>query len=433
MCPPQHKQDDPFDTEKAQAAVRIIIISCTIVYYLLLKFIDAIPTEGYIIPYLMFFSLSLSFFYYDWIKRHPGKIILRRVITMSTDMGAMTWTMAVGGAPMLPIYAVLMWVTVGNSLRHGTTYLKITTMVALASIAVTTTFNAYWRDNPFLVLTLACTTILVPAYIYDLLERLRTAYAREQEANLSKSRFLAQASHDLRQPIHAISLFTACLRSAKLGPEELGMVENIDRSLQSVSRLFKSLLDISTLDSGKVEPRFEPVAISDILEDVRRQNAEAAQRDGTTLRVRACAAIVSADRALLTTMVQNIVNNAIKYAPGRPILIACRRRGRPTRHPGLRSRSRHPGRRSGEGLRRVLPGPSPRRQGYRGRRPRSADRPAPQHPAGPGGDAALRAGTGDLREHRQPPDRRGPGPRCSAARARSAADARRIAGAAGRG
>ena len=327
MPPPRHKQDEPFDNEKAQAVVRIIIISCTTTYCLLLKFIGLLPPEGYIVPYIMLSSLLLAFFYYGWVKRRPGKIILRRVITMSNDMGAMTWTMAAGGEAMLPIYAILMWVTVGNSLRHGTTYLKITTAVALASIAVTTTFNAYWRDNPFLVLTLACTTILVPAYIHSLLQRLHTAYAREQEANLSKSRFLAQASHDLRQPIHAISLFTACLRSAKLGAEELRMVENIDRSLQSVSRLFKSLLDISTLDSGKVEPRYEPVAIGEILEDVQRQNSEAALRDGTALRIRACAVGVRTDRALLTTMVQNIVNNAIKYAPGRPILIACRRQG----------------------------------------------------------------------------------------------------------
>ncbi|MCZ2909647.1 hybrid sensor histidine kinase/response regulator, partial [Acinetobacter baumannii] len=95
--------------------------------------------------------------------------------------------------------------------------------LALASMGMTTFFSAYWRQNPFLVVTLFIITLLVPNYIYILLNRLRGAYQREQEANLAKSRFLGQASHDLRQPIHAISLFTACLRDANLGAKELQM------------------------------------------------------------------------------------------------------------------------------------------------------------------------------------------------------------------
>lgn len=177
-----------------------------------------------------------------------------------------------------------------------------------------------------MVLTLVATTVMVPAYIYVLLGRLRKAYDAAQDASLSKSRFLAQASHDLRQPIHAISLFTACLRDASLQPKELQMVENIDRSLQSVSRLFKSLLDISTLDSGRVTPKYEKIAIAEVIDDVVRQNYETAQLSGVDLRVVKCSATVEIDRALLTTMVQNIVNNAVKYAAGREILIGCRRR-----------------------------------------------------------------------------------------------------------
>jgi signal transduction histidine kinase len=75
--------------------------------------------------------------------------------------------------------------------------------------------------------------------VLSLLARTQRAYAAEVEANLAKSRILAQASHDLRQAIHAIGLFTACLRDAGLSEEQRQMVENIDRSLQSVSRLFR--------------------------------------------------------------------------------------------------------------------------------------------------------------------------------------------------
>ncbi|KLB48491.1 hypothetical protein XEUV354_23890, partial [Xanthomonas euvesicatoria] len=79
--------------------------------------------------------------------------------------------------------------------------------------------------------------------------------------------------------------FTACLRDAGLAPRELQMVDNIDRSLESLSRLFKSLLDVSTLDSGKLVPSMETVAIADIVDDVVRQNLAAAERNGCELRV----------------------------------------------------------------------------------------------------------------------------------------------------
>ncbi|WP_345820908.1 ATP-binding protein [Methylobacterium fujisawaense] len=327
MFQPRRQRDEAYDNEKAQALIRAVVIGCACLYLLPQIYGGIAPPEARFVAYLVTGHWVFAVALYGWIARHPGSNTPRRVVTFALDLGGMTYAMAVGGAPFLPLYAIVIRLIVGNGLRYGGTSLKASTAAALVSLAVTTYFNAYWRGNPFLVLTLAAITVLVPTYIYSLLERLRRAYEREQEANLSKSRFLAQASHDLRQPIHAISLFTACLRDAPLGREELQMVENIDRSLQSVSRLFKSLLDISTLDSGRVVPRPEPVPVNDILDDVWRQNSEAAQLAGTVLRHRACASIVDTDRALLTTMLQNVVNNAIKYAPGRPILIACRRRG----------------------------------------------------------------------------------------------------------
>ncbi|MGY2048532.1 hybrid sensor histidine kinase/response regulator [Methylobacterium sp. JK268] len=321
-----HGPGEKADSERAQTLIRLVAMGCMVLYVVPQALAGIGPPELRIVAVLVTAHWLVTAALYAWISRHPSDNERRRAVAFALDLGGITYTMSIGGAPFLPLYAIVLRMIVGNGLRYGAASLKLSTLAALASIAVTTGCSAYWRDNPFMVATLVLTTLLVPAYIHGLLERLREAYAREQEASLSKSRFLAQASHDLRQPIHAISLFTACLRDGQLGPAELRMVDNIDRSLQSVSRLFKSLLDISTLDSGKVRPRFEPVAIGDIVEDVRRQNSEAAQLAGTRLRSRPCRLVVQTDRALFTTMLQNIVNNAIKYAPGRPILIACRRR-----------------------------------------------------------------------------------------------------------
>src|SRR5690606_35870010 len=170
------------------------------------------------------------------------------------------------------------------------------------------------------------TTLMVPAYMQVLLRGSHRAAEAERAAILAKTSFLAQASHDLRQPIHSISLFTACLRDGRLDGEQLRLVDNIDKSLQSVSRLFRSILDMYSLDSGHVEPRLENVALHTLLQQLVQQNCEAARWANVEVRLHARPLYVLGDPALLTTMVQNLLSNALKYAPGRRVLIGCRTR-----------------------------------------------------------------------------------------------------------
>ncbi|MFD9899580.1 hybrid sensor histidine kinase/response regulator [Mesorhizobium sp. NPDC059025] len=317
---------EQYDTERAQAMVRIILTPLFGSYITVITFLDGFQSASLNAVAAYFAAyMPVSFFLYWWIIRKPGAYVRRRALSMGGDYTAITFGMSIGGAALLPVYSALLWVTVGNGLRFGARYLVVSTLLALLSLAVTTYFNSFWWDNPYVTLTLVMTTILVPAYIYALLKRVHESSNAAQEANLAKSRFLAQASHDLRQPIHAISLFTACLRDTGLNREQKQMVENIDRSLHSVSGLFRSLLDISTLDSGKVSPHFEVVAVQDIVDEVLAQNADRAKWSGTTFKLVHTKLHVRTDAALLTTILQNIVSNALKYAPGSEVLIGCRR------------------------------------------------------------------------------------------------------------
>lgn len=320
------RKQQSYDAERSQAVVRIILTPIFASYIGAIALLYGLDSGSLNSVAAYFFAyMPVSFFLYLWIVRKPGEFARRRAISMSCDYAAITFGMSIGGDALLPVYSALLWVTVGNGLRFGPRYLVASTGFALVSLSVSASFNPYWRENPYVVLTLVMTTILVPAYIYALLQRVYEAYDAAHEANLAKSRFLAQASHDLRQPIHAISLFTACLRDTGLDREQKQMVENIDRSLHSVSGLFRSLLDISTLDSGKVTPHFEVVAVKDILDEVLTQNVNRTEWSGTTLKVVRSKHHVRTDAALLTTVLQNIVSNALKYAPGSEVLIGCRR------------------------------------------------------------------------------------------------------------
>lgn len=317
-----------YDVERAQAVSRFIVASVGMFYILTLIFegtYSSVLREAFVALFTSYFLAAVLLL--RWINRKPGEYLLRRLCSMSLDYSAMTFCMAFGGEGILPVYSLVLWVTVGNGIRFGSRYLIIATGFALVSLGLVTWFNAFWRNNPYVVTTLILTTLLVPAYINYLLKQLHALYDEALEANLAKSRFLAQASHDLRQPIHAISLFIASLRDAGLDREQRQMVDNIDRSLQSVSRLFRSLLDISTLDSGKVTPRPEPTHIGTLIGDVVQQNSQAAEWSGVNFKVVHCDLYVQTDPTLLTTMIQNIITNAIKYAGNGPVLIGCRRRG----------------------------------------------------------------------------------------------------------
>lgn len=265
------------------------------------------------------------------IWRRPDTGHLRRAAAMVHDYGALTACMIFGGVVLLPLYAVLLWVTVGYGLRYGQRYHVVAALCALASLAVTIAFTPYWQQHVFMSATFIVTTIIVPAYADRLMVHVRKARDEALQANLAKSQFLAQASHDLRQPIHAISLLTACLRDAGLASEQRQMVDSIEKSLRGVAGLFQSLLDVSTLDSGRVRPRFEVVRLQEVIEGVIRQNAEAARWAGVTLRVVPSHEFVRVDPRLLTTIVQNLVSNALKYAPGRKVLVGVRRARRTLR------------------------------------------------------------------------------------------------------
>ncbi|WP_054902519.1 hybrid sensor histidine kinase/response regulator [Pseudomonas sp. NBRC 111131] len=316
------------NNELDQANLRIIVACCALAYIVFLGFLPGHSLPDYlpVIYYILCFIL-LSVGLRQAIARWPGHYPWRRVLGIVHDYTGTCFGLVLGGESALPLYAVMVWVNLGNGMRFGTRYLAIATVLALTALLVVYRLNPYWQANPYMVLMLLTTSTVIPFYAHLLLERTRQASERAMAATQEKSRFLAQASHDLRQPIHSIGLFTACLREAPLGEQERRLVDSIDRSLLNVSQLFRSILDLYTLDNGRVQPKYETFALGDFLAELLRQNAEAARWSGVQMRLRACSHWTRADRGMLATMVQNVLSNSFKYAAHRPLLIGVRRHG----------------------------------------------------------------------------------------------------------
>ncbi len=160
---------------------------------------------------------------------------------------------------------------------------------------------------------------------------LARAKAEADEANLSKTRFLAAASHDILQPLNAARLYaTSLVERIGVNPRiaaEAGLTRNLDASLESVEDILTALLEISRLDAGAMKVEFSEFRIDDILRQLRIEFEPIAREKGLAIIFSPCSLGVRSDRRLLRRILQNLIANAIKYTPSGRVLVGCRRRG----------------------------------------------------------------------------------------------------------
>ncbi|MGZ3253451.1 MAG: CHASE2 domain-containing protein [Burkholderiaceae bacterium] len=160
----------------------------------------------------------------------------------------------------------------------------------------------------------------------DALSQLTEQKEVAESANLAKSRFLAAASHDLRQPMHTVSLLVGLLREQSRYPEVNNIVGKIQASVQAMGDMFGSLLDISKFDAGAVLPHWQEFAIDELLHRLVINYEAQANEKGLKLRVIPSRAWVKSDPALLERILGNLVSNAIRYTQRGCVLVGCRRR-----------------------------------------------------------------------------------------------------------
>jgi len=146
-------------------------------------------------------------------------------------------------------------------------------------------------------------------------------------ANRAKTQFFTAASHDLRQPLHAMGLFAEALRLKKHDVEVVQLVNSINESVDALEGLFSELLDITRIDSGGVEVHPEHVAMGDIFRKLRLHFEPVAFEKGLSLRLRGGQHVVHADPLLVERILRNLVSNAIRFTADGTVLVSCRRRG----------------------------------------------------------------------------------------------------------
>jgi signal transduction histidine kinase len=168
----------------------------------------------------------------------------------------------------------------------------------------------------------------------ELVDRLRQASAdsrraqqEAEQANIAKSRFLAAASHDLRQPIHAQGLFLEVLGKTELTPRQQDLLANIQSATSASAEMLHSLLDYSRVEAGVITPQRQAFALQALLNKMERELAPLANSKGLFYRTHDTAELVRSDPSLIELILRNLISNAIRYTQQGGILIGCRRRG----------------------------------------------------------------------------------------------------------
>lgn len=146
-------------------------------------------------------------------------------------------------------------------------------------------------------------------------------------ANAAKSHFLAAASHDLRQPMHAIGLYVEAMKPLLRGRQAGVTLEKLAASVTALEGLFNAILDVSKLDAGAVQPQWQTIPLREFLQELGASLYMDAAHKGLTLRVRACAGNILGDPQLLERIMRNLVSNALRYTDRGGILISARRHG----------------------------------------------------------------------------------------------------------
>ncbi len=156
---------------------------------------------------------------------------------------------------------------------------------------------------------------------------LRLAKETAERADRAKSHFLAAASHDLRQPLHAMQMYLAALKHGLNKPENLEIVHKVESVSITAGRMLNSLLDVSQLEAGAIKPQLETFPVQEILRRLALSFTPVAQKKNLELQVIPCSLSVRSDPALLERIIGNFLSNSIRYTANGKILLGCRQRG----------------------------------------------------------------------------------------------------------
>ena len=265
------------------------------------------------IGFFLFATLNLASF---WLFDVP--VLLRRAISISVDIGIVTFGAAVFGEAASPFIGGYLWVTIANGLRFGREYLYVAWVMSIAGFLFVLSYSPFWQEQTTLGYGILIWMILLPLYFSKLLGDLEQVVEREKKANSIKSEFMANMSHELRTPLNAIIGYSEMLMEDtekdrdKTHYSDLVKIRHAGHLLLN---LINSVLDLSKIESGIMEVYVEDVHVQHLALEVCELIKPQVEKNNSRLNIDVDESldIIKTDYVKIKQILLNLMSNAAKF------------------------------------------------------------------------------------------------------------------------
>jgi two-component system sensor histidine kinase RpfC len=303
------------DSEHEQALIRVVI-AVSVFIYLVSTFGFTGTSGGVVFVSTLYLVSALTIV--GFIVIFPGISPSRRVTAIAIDVAAVSYAMIVAGEICAPFYGGYLWLAIACGFRYGRRYLHLTTILSLAGYSLALVLSPFWQEHRVLGVGLLVWLAILPMYVSLLLKRAEQALWDAQEADRTKSRFLASMSHELRTPLNAIIGYSELLQEELEGhsnPRHHEDLRRIQSAGQHLLALINDVLDFSRIEAGKMPLNFEVIELGPELHAVMDMVRPLAERNRNKLvnEYPGHAGRLRTDVVRFRQVLFNLLSNACKF------------------------------------------------------------------------------------------------------------------------
>ncbi len=248
----------------------------------------------------------------------------RRYFSVVVDISATSFSIFLTNEVISPFFLLYIWIFISQGTRYGKAHLTVASFLSLASYGVLLTLMDGWGDYTFESFFLMLSLLLLPLYQHSLLQRLREARAEAERLNQVKSDFLSTMTHELRTPLSGIAGMASLLQETKLAPAQKDHVEAILKASNHLSALVDDVLDMSKIESGRIEMDVSPIELRTLLQGIcaSLMSQVSAKKLELICQVdEQLPQMIRGDELRLRQILFNLMGNAIKFTQKGEVLL----------------------------------------------------------------------------------------------------------------